>query len=112
MPKLTNDPAPELDGISSILKPTNSAQKENAQPNEVVTKPTVTIFAEEYARLLKQEIQLIKYKESCQTKSAEVKRLQDQLAYYRKQVLLLRRGNEDEPENKKPFDFANVMSFS
>lgn len=70
----------------------------------------VTIHADEYARLLKQEIQLIKYKESCTTKAAEVKRLQDQLAHFKKHVAMLRSQKEDslDTENKKPL-FANVM---
>lgn len=71
----------------------------------------MVISAEEYSRLLKQEIQLIKYKESCQQKSVEVKRLQDQVIYLKKQVLRrkLQAEHPDDPENKKQHVFANVM---
>lgn len=72
----------------------------------------MNIFVEDYDRFLKQEIQLIKFKESCQKKSAELKRLHDQLAYFKKQVLILRnKQNSDqncENRPKKP-TFANVM---
>lgn len=70
----------------------------------------MTIFVEEYDRFLKQEIQLIKFKESCHKKSAELKKLHDQLAYFKKQVLILRnKPNDDQNcENKKP-NLANVI---
>lgn len=73
-------------------------------------RPTVTIFAEEYARFLKQEIQMIKYKEACQEKAAEIKKLQDQLGYFKKQVLILRNNQKEvEPPSKKQSDFATVI---
>lgn len=73
----------------------------------------MTIFAEEYARLLKQEIQMIKYKEACQEKSAEIKKLQDQLSYFKKQVLILRNNQKEvEPPSKKHTDFATVIKLN
>lgn len=45
----------------------------------------VEISAGEYKRLLDQEIQLMKYKDMCTKKAVENKRLQDKLAYYKKQ---------------------------
>lgn len=66
---------------------------------------------EEYARLLKQEIQLIKLKETCQKKSTELKRLQNQNAYLQKQLFIARsnRKKGDDPEQNMQSIFENVM---
>lgn len=66
---------------------------------------------EEYARLLKQEIQLIKLKETCQKKSTELKRLQNQNAYLQKQLYIARKNKkkEDDPEQNHQTIFGNVM---
>lgn len=67
-------------------------------------RPKITILAEEYGRLLIQESLHMKCKESCKKKAAEIKRLQDQLIHYKKQVLMLRaKQNDDQDvENKRP----------
>lgn len=60
-------------------------ENENEIPNKTQTNPqAITISNEEYLRLLNNEIQLTKYKGICQKKSSEIKRLQDQLSYYKK----------------------------
>lgn len=89
----------------------NEANIELVHTDKENVRPTVTILAEDYARFLKQEIQLMKCKELCQNKTAELKRLQTQLSYFKKQVLILRKNqkNNEDSENKKPI-FANVMS--
>lgn len=45
----------------------------------------------------------MKYKESCQLKAAEMKKLQDQVAYFRRKVSILRNQTKDDenPNNKK-----------
>lgn len=71
----------------------------------------ISISCEEYSRLLKSNVQLIKYKELCQTKSSEIKRLQDQVGYFKKLVHMLRhkgKGDND-PDQKKQLKLANVM---
>lgn len=68
------------------------------------------IKVEEYARLLKNEVQGIKYKEMYEKKLAELKRSNDMVAYYEKMNMKLRQSKaEDEnAENKRPF-LDNVM---
>lgn len=68
------------------------------------------IKTEEYARLLKNEVQGMKYKEMYENKLAELKRSNDMVAYYKKMNLKLRQSKvEDEnTENKRPF-LDNVM---
>lgn len=48
---------------------------------------TITISSDEYSRLLQNEVKLIKFTELCQTKASEIKRLQDQLAYFKRQAM-------------------------
>lgn len=72
-------------------------------------RPTITIGSDEYTRLLKQEIQLIKYKETCQAKAVEVKRLQTQLAYFKKQISMLRKNQKDEHDDSDNKKISKVM---
>lgn len=74
-------------------------------------RQTVLISSEEYVRFLKYEVQLMKYKEICTSKATELKRLHDQLAYYKKQNQILRNAKDDaeNSENKKP-TLENVMN--
>lgn len=65
----------------------------------------IVISRTEYMRLLKAEVQGIRFKESCQNKASEIKKLQMQVAYYKKQVLS-RTG--EEPKEPEPSDSANV----
>lgn len=48
----------------------------------------ITISSEEYSRLLQNEIKIMKFKEQCQTKASEIKKLQDQVAYFKRQTMI------------------------
>lgn len=65
---------------------------------------SILISSEEYAHFLKQSVQLIKFKELNQNKALEIKRLQTQVAYYKKQNTMLRKpeGDDDATDNKIP----------
>ena len=58
---------------------------------------SITISSEEYARLLKNEVQLVKYKGLVQNKSSEIKRLQDLLNYYKRKA---NRQCDNKPDEK------------
>lgn len=47
----------------------------------------ITITSDEYSRLLQNEVKLIKFETLCQKKAVEVKRLQDQVAHYKRQAM-------------------------
>lgn len=69
----------------------------------------IMITPEQYSHFLKQEVQLIKYKETCISKSAEIKSLQTKVSYFKKEVLKLRnRNNAMESDTDDPV-FANVI---
>lgn len=65
----------------------------------------IVISRTEYARLLRAEVQGMRFKESCQNKASEIKKLQMQVAYYKKQVLS-RTG--EEPKEPEAYDLVNV----
>lgn len=74
---------------------------------------SITISSAEYSRLLHNEIQLIKHKEQlekckgiCQNKSSEIKRLQDQVTYYKRQAY---KRTVDEQHNPNKPDLNNVI---
>lgn len=66
----------------------------------------------EYNRLLQNEVQLKKYKELCEKKAAELKRVHSQLFHYKKQALK-GSGQSDEQESSIPgMDAPNVKIYS
>lgn len=66
-------------------------------------RQAILISPNDYARFLKQEIQLTRYDEIIRTKAAEIKRLQSQVSYYKKQSSHLRKNlEEDSIDNKIP----------
>lgn len=68
------------------------------------------IKVEEYARLLKNEVQGMKYKEMYEKKLAELKRSNDMVTYYKKMSLKLRQSKPEveNTQNKRPI-LDNVM---
>lgn len=70
----------------------------------------------EYSRLLNNEIQLMKiesqlckYKGLCQNKSAEIKRLQDQVTYYKRQAYKHSSSDESKNPNAENTNPPNVI---
>ena len=63
----------------------------------------------EYARLLRNEVQLVRFKESCNSKANEIKKLQTQLAYFKRQAMKRSAEASQEPEEDEHADFANVI---
>lgn len=70
---------------------------------------TIMISSEKLARLLRNEVQLIKVKEICRDKSNEIKKLQTQLAYYKKQAA---KRNNEEPKEAEQTDLSKVKKFA
>lgn len=97
---------------SKAIDKENNETANVSASSEQRQRPMVIVFTDEYARLLKQEVQLIQYKESCNAKALELKRLQDQLSYFKKQISMLRNkqmNDQDDATNEKTSLFANVM---
>lgn len=66
-------------------------------------RQAILISSDDYARFLKQEIQLTRCDEIIRAKAAEIKRLQNQVLYYKKQSSQLRKNLEDDSiDNKIP----------
>lgn len=60
---------------------------------------TINISCTEYARLLHNDVQLMKYKETCNSKSNEIRKLHVQLSYYKRQAMKRNSEVPDEPEH-------------
>lgn len=67
---------------------------------------TITISCAEYLRLLHDNVQMMKYKEACKSKSNEVKSLQSQLMYYKKRAM---QRNDGMPVEDHVDDSSNVI---
>lgn len=81
--------------------------------NEIVLliRPSkaIMISPEKLARLLRNEVQLIKMKELCRDKSNEIKKLQTQLAYYKKQAA---KRNNEEPKEPEQAELSKVKKYA
>lgn len=62
---------------------------------------SITISTDEYKRLQQNEVQLQKYKVLCEKKAKELKRVNTQLSYYRKQANK-RSGQMDNEDSSLP----------
>lgn len=85
---------------------------ENGQKHE---SDVIVIGKNEYHRLLVNEIQLLKanekvlsLKKSCREKSDEIKKLQDSLNYFKKQLLDLKAKKKSEHSEKTSSEVENV----
>lgn len=70
---------------------------------------TITISCTEYARLLQNDVQLLKYKETCNSKAAEIKKLQTQVLYYRKQSNKKRTTEMHQEDGEENADLLKVI---
>lgn len=70
----------------------------------------ITITREEYARLLRIEVQLMKYKELCEKKTKQLKELQSQVAHYKKQAAKRRKPNEPVQNNSNNSSYVDIES--
>lgn len=70
---------------------------------------TITISCTEYARLLHNDVQLLKCKETCNSKAAEIKKLQTQVLYYRKQANKKRTTEMHQEDGEENADLLKVI---
>lgn len=69
----------------------------------------ISITSTEYGRLLQNEVKMIKFKELCQNKAGEVKRLQDLVAYYKRQAMNKTSHGDDDSQVQPKADVGNGL---